>query len=217
MITLLLLLVCTTSGYALESITLTNGEWPPYFSQHCLEGGMGTKICTTAFRMAGIQVHYLYMPWKRGLQCARLNQCDGTLGWRRTPDRERDFLISDSLIDTDVVFFHKLGTKFDWKTLEDIGHYRIGGTLGYAYLKTLESAVERQGGALEAAPTDTLNLMKLAHGRIDLFPCAREVGLFLIRTRLSPCDARLIQYHPRPLVTGESTCSSPKKHPTSKP
>lgn len=199
---ILILLLCTSAACAGDAIRLTNGEWPPYFSQELKDGGMGTALCTAAFALAGIKTEYTYTPWKRGFELARQGDYDGTLGWRSTPERKKDFLISDPLIFEDVVFFHKKGCDFDWKTLDDIGNLTLGGTLGYAYIKMLAQTVRRNGGKLELAPTDTLNFMKLSEGRIDLFPCAKLVGQHLLQMTLPPKSGLAIRYHPRPIMTG---------------
>ncbi len=199
---ILILLLCASAACAGDVVRLTNGEWPPYFSQELKDGGVGTVLCTAAFALVGIETEYTYIPWKRGLQLARQGEYDGTLGWRNTPERKKNFLISDPFIFEDVVFFHRRGCDFDWKTLDDIGNLTLGGTLGYAYNKKLAQAVQRNGGKLEIAPTDTLNFMKLAEGRIDLFPCAKLVGYHLLHVTLPPRSCFAIRHHPRPITTG---------------
>jgi len=183
-----------------ETITLTNGEWPLYHSKEFKHGGFGTRVCTQAFAMAGYNVKYHYMPWKRGYEAAANGQFMGTVGWHKTPRGEKLFYFSDPIFSPKTVIFHTQGRSFDWKTPKDFGHLRIGGTLGYVYAEQLEEAVRLKGGHLDIAPTDEVNFLKLAAGRIDVFPCSKDVGYFIINTKLSANAARNIQHHPRLLL-----------------
>ncbi|QJB55565.1 transporter substrate-binding domain-containing protein [Pseudodesulfovibrio sp. zrk46] len=197
---ILISLLLAPHAAAQETVVLSNGEWPPYFSADFKHGGFGSRIVTEAFTLEGVTVRYDFLPWKRGLESARIGQYTGATGWRKSPEREKYFLYSDPLFTAQVVFFHKEGSRFDWKTLDDIGGMTIGGTLGYAYVDDLRKAVERGGGKLELAPTDEMNLQKLAAGRIDIFPCGKAVGYYLLRTKFTPGTADLVQHHPKPLL-----------------
>ncbi len=191
------------SAHAQDAVTLTNGDWPPYVSQDFKSGGVGSLICTTAFKLEGVNVEYTFLPWKRGYEMTKAGHYNGAVGWRKTPGGEKHFYYSDPIFMERLVFFHRMGSSFDWKTLDDIGHLRIGATLGYQYIELLQGAVDKMGGSIDIAPSDELNLQKLAEGRIDLFPCAEKVGYYLLRTRFIPGLADLIRHHSKPIATGE--------------
>lgn len=192
------------AGVALaeEAIVLTNGEWPPFFSEALEDQGVGSRICKEAFARARMDVKYRFVPWKRGLQAARTGEATGSVGWRKTPERTKLFYFSDPILTVSSVLFHRQGSHFDWQTLDDIGPLTVGATLGYAYTDILQPYVEKHGGKLEIAPSDEINMGKLAAGRIDVFPCAQAVGSYLIDTKLSPRSAGLITHHPKPLLLG---------------
>lgn len=214
-----LFLWCVTlsiAAYAEETITLTNGEWPPYFSEEFVYGGVGSRICKKAFALEGIDVEYEFLPWKRGLKSAELGQYAGSLGWRKTPEREKVFHFSTPLISVDSVFFHRKGSSFDWETLDDVGSMTVGATLGYTYIEMLRPYIEKYGGKLDIAPNDEMNLHKLAAGRIDLFPCAKAVGYYILRTKALPGTGDLIRHHPKPILEGEIYLVISKKQPRGK-
>lgn len=198
-----LLLTAATGVRAQEVVTLTNGEWPPYFSDDFKQGGVGTIICARAFDLAGIRVNFAYLPWKRGLEAARTGKFDGSLGWRKTDLHATGFHFSAPLFDQNLVFFHRMGKSFDWEKLDDVGHLTIGGTLGYSYVPLLQDITARNGGHLEIAPTDESNLAKLLAGRIDIFPCAEAVAYYLLRSRFTPGAADMVRHHPRRVVPGK--------------
>lgn len=203
-------------AYAGNPIVLTNGEWPPYFSKDFKFGGVGSRICQEAFALEDIDVEYEYLPWKRGLESAELGQFAGSLGWRKTPEREELFYFSDPLLTVDSVIFHRKGQHFNWETLDDIGGMTVGATLGYTYIDMLKPYIERNGGKLDIAPTDEINLHKLAAGRIDVFPCAKAVGYYILRAKTLPGTGDLIKHHPKPILEGEIYVVISKKHPRGK-
>lgn len=212
----LLLMLFAFPALAEERVTLTSGEWPPYISEDFKYGGFGTRVCTQAFAMAGFDVEYLYMPWKRGYNVAASGHATGALGWHKTPEGEKLFYYSDPIFSPRTVIFHSRGSRFDWKTPDDFGHLKVGATLGYLYIPQLQEAVERKGGKLDIAPTDEVNLLKLAAGRIDVFPCAREVGYYILNTKLQPGIAQTITHHPRLLLHDAAYVLISKKMPDGK-
>lgn len=202
-IAILMLLTFTPCIHAQETIVLSNGDWPPYFSEDFKHGGVGTLICSKAFALEGIKVDYKFLPWKRGLEMAHQGKTDGALGWRKTEERAAYFHFSDPILDQNLVFFHRLGKSFDWETLDDVGHMRIGATLGYTYVPLLEKITAKNGGQIEVAPSDETNLAKLLAGRIDIFPCAEAVAYYLLRSRFTPGAADMVRHHPRRVVPGK--------------
>lgn len=183
-----------------EVVRLTNGEWPPYLSEDLDGYGKISQRVTAAFHAAGVDVKYGFFPWRRALQLAAGKQWDGSLVWRKTPERERRFYFSDPVFYCDYVFFHRRSQHFNWKTLADLRRYRIGTTLEYDYGD--EFRREQKSGTLktDTAPTDEQNLRKLLAGRIDLFPVTREVGEYLLATHFTPEQAQQLAIHPRPLL-----------------
>lgn len=214
---ILTLLFIPNGAEAEDTVRLTTGEWPPYYSEKLQGGGMGWRICSEAFALAGIRAVPEYMPWKRALSMAETGRTVvGSNGWQRTATREKRFYFSDPLFTRDVVFFHLMGSQFDWKTLDDIGHLSIGVTLGYSHAEALAPAVRRNGGQLDYAPTDFLNFEKLLAHRIDLFPCAREVGRYILQKELKAADDTQVRYHPKPLQSGTIHLLISRKHPDGK-
>jgi len=184
-----------------DTILLSIGEWPPYFSQEFKYGGVGSRIVTQAFALEGITVKFDYMPWKRSLDSVLADSHKGSVGWRKTPEREKLFSYTDSLFNSEVVFFHRMGTRFDWQEIDDVGHLKVGVTLGYLAEKDLGPVTRRNGGKLDVAPTDVSNLLKLIDGRIDIFPCSKEVCYYLLRTQFLPGAADQIGHHPKPFYS----------------
>lgn len=210
---LLSLLIFAPPVGAGETITLANGEWPPYLSQKFKHNGVISRIVKEAFAEEGVSVDYVFMPWKRSNQTAANGDFAGSIVWRDTPAHRKNFHISDPVLHIESVFFHRLDHDFNWQTYDDIGKHTVGGTLGYAYENDLKAAAQKNGGKYDTAPTDLLNFQKLVAGRIDIFPCDKVVGYYLLRTNFIAGVADYVRYHPNPLFTDELHLLISKKTP----
>lgn len=209
---LICILSCPATASATETITLSTGDWPPYFSEEFEHNGLGALLCSEAFRLAGIHVKLSFMPWKRAYQEALNNKHDGTAAWRSSPERKELFHVSDPVFRDNNVFFYRKSLPFDWQELDDVGHLTVGVTLGYIQEKMLAPVVRQGGGTLDTAPTDTANLQKLVRGRIDVFPCSRKVGRYLLQTKFRPEGAAKVGVHPHPLMTNSLHLLIPRTH-----
>lgn len=172
---------------AAQTVVLANGEWAPYQSRTLPYDGVASRIVSAAFATQGLTVKYVFLPWKRAYYMANKGQFDGTLVWRDSPEREKQFWVSDTVFVGKTVFFHTRNEAFTWSKLQDLSGKRIGETLGYLYAP-LDKAQQQGLIHTELAPTDVINLQKLAHGRIDLFPCDLVVCNWLLEKRL-PAEA----------------------------
>ncbi len=181
-----------------QTVVLANGEWSPYLSKNLPYYGVASRIVSAAFATQGVRVKYVFLPWKRAFYMAGKGEFDGTLAWRDSPSREKLFRMSDPVFMGKTVFFHTRQHRYPWSTLDDLKGLRVGETLGYIY-NHLAAAEQRGLIHTERAPTDRLNFLKLAHGRIDLFPCDLTVGLWLLNTKVPPEEAAQITWSPQPL------------------
>ncbi len=190
------------SGHAGETIRLTNGEWPPYLSEHLEHRGVASRVVTEAFKEAGISVIYGFFIWKRSLDQSRAGRWDGSVVWRRTPEREKHFWFSDPVMSETTVFFHLNTRAFDWKSMDDLKGIPIGTTIGYDYGDKFRAA-EKDGMLLvEYTEKDELNFRKLLKRKIDLFPNDFLPGYATLCRNFSPSQIQRITHHSRPLKSG---------------
>ena len=188
-----------TQVLAGETIRLASGEWVPYQSKGLHHGGTVSRIVTEAFASQGITVEYEYYPWKRGYVRAETGEVDGTFLWFATAERRATFYISDPVIDIQYVFFHLKNYGFDWNTIDDLQDKTIGATVGYDLGEAFQEAERDNVITVERVTTDEQNFQKLLLGRIQIFPCDREVGYALLRKLFPPGLAGLFTHHTKPL------------------
>jgi polar amino acid transport system substrate-binding protein len=193
--------------YAEDTIRITNGEWPPYFSENLKHYGLDSRIVSESFAHEGIKVIYGFFPWTRSYLLSELGEWEGAIGWPYSKERENNHYYSAQPIsEGEWVFFHRKDFPFDWDNKEDLKGARIGITLGDWGLDGDDEVTKAlKAGELkyEYAPEDHLNFLKLNAGRIDIFPQDINVGYaqinaLVIDNRLSKEEASRIIHHPRP-------------------
>lgn len=198
-VVLLALSISATAQDEPDTVRITNGEWPPYLGEDEPGYGIASRIVTRAFERAGYQVEYGFFPWSRSLYLARKGHWDGTAVWLPSEERSEDFYVSEPVIVTEYVFFHRGDLAFDWEMPADLAGYRIGLTQDYDYGKVIETALDLELVQSETVSSDELNFQKLIAGRIDLFPMDRIVGQRMLRKQFSRKERQKVAWHPRPV------------------
>ncbi len=203
-----LVLIIVSQFAAAEKITLTNGEWAPYMSEKLKHYGYISRVVKEAFAEEGVEVQYVFLPWKRAYEEAKIGKYQGSIIWGINDERAADFLFSDTVAELGTGIFHKKGKAIEWNKPEDLGKYKIGGVVGYAY--GIEE-LEKQGVVkLDRIPDDKANYKKLSAGRIDIVLEDTEVGYETI-TNIGLKDE--IIAHPKPLMTRQYSVIISKKAP----
>lgn len=199
-ILVLLGVLCLSSlSVAEEKIRLTTGEFPPFTSQNLKHNGVITRIVTEAFALEGVTVEYGWYPWKRAYSQAKEGSWNGSSYYKKTPEREKDFIYSDVLTTAEYVFFHKKDFSFDWNDFQDLSGIPIGGTLGYFY-RELFSPLEKTGILdVQWTSDDKSNMGKLLKDRIRIFPSNLDATYYLLHKEFTPEEVSNITHHPKTL------------------
>ena len=196
---LALLLVCQTAVAATATVSLSTGDWPPYFDRRADDKGLLAQIIREAYGQVGIDVDYTFLPWSRALDMTRQGSYDGSAAWSCTSTRADDFHFSDPILPLYYVFFHGEDRNFHWQQLDDLEGLTVGLTQDYAYGRQLALAQARGLVRAETTASDESNLRKLLAGRIDLFPLDPLTGLAMINRLFSESEAQQLTYHPNPI------------------
>ena len=200
---LLILLIIPSLLYSQETVRITNGEWPPFFSEELKHGGVTSHIVSEAFALEGINVRYGWFPWARALANAKTGDWDASIGWGKTPESEKDFILSDPILEGKIVFFHLKDYSLDWETLDDLKGIKIGAVIGYNYSVEFIEA-ERAGEiTVERIGSEEQNFRKLLSGRIDVFVSNVDVGYAVLNKHFSDEEHDRITYHSTPYKINE--------------
>lgn len=199
---LLLLVLFVGVGAAAQTnqIGITTGEWPPYNGKNLPGEGYANAIVRAAFCEMGIEVRFEYFPWSRALKLASDGSWDASAIWAFSETRSRELYYSVPIVEGQDVFYYRVGTDFDWQTLEDLRRWKLGGTIGYSY-PALNDAAGKIVVPMERAPSDMLNFRKLLAGRIEVFVADRRVGEYLLTNAFTAAERAKIRQHPRILST----------------
>lgn len=188
-----------------ESVRITNGEWPPFTSKDLPHGGSLSRIVAEAFALEGVTVEYGYFPWKRAYELAKSGRWDGSVGWAPSAEHRRDFQMSEPVVFVGKGLYHLKDTAFDWKVIDDLHRWRVGGTAGYSYGGDWDRAAKMGQLKVDEVTTDEQSLRKLLLRRIDVIAMDVDVAEYLIQTLLSPEAAASIVRHPK-LLTQTPIC-----------
>lgn len=195
-------------------VRISNGDWAPFMGEKLPHHGFVSRIVAEAFALEGLQVDYSFYPWARAFAIAQQGDVDASIGWYRTPEREKDFWFSEPVFLESQVLFHLKERPLVWKKLDDLKGKRIGATIGYTYGAEFQAMEEAQAIRVERTPSDAQNLEKLLRGRVDAVVLSQAVGARLVKG-MGPDRASLITFHPTPVNAGTLHVIFPKKSATS--
>ncbi len=197
---LLVLMLSANMLSAETTIRITNGEWEPYMSEYSPHYGLASHVVSEAFKLEGVKVIWEFFPWKHSLIMARAGKdWDASCCWWPSQEIGQDFLISEPVCKSSVVFFHLKSYQFDWASIDDLKGLIIGGTFEYEYSDEFMAADRQKRINVDWVAVDEINYRKMLAGRISIFPNDPIVGYSQIRNTFSPEEAALFTHHPREL------------------
>lgn len=182
-----------------EEVRLTNGEWPPYLGQTLPHQGIASRIVAEAFALEGIEVHWDFYPWARSLMLAQRGQRTGSAVWLRSEERDKDFYVSDPVVDSSYYLFHRKDHPLDWHEVQDLKGLQIGGANGFDYGPTFQQAEAEGTLNVRRQSNEELGLRQLLAGRIDVFPMDKTVAFDMLHQHFSAAERAQLTFHPKPL------------------
>lgn len=196
---LLISLLFSSCLSALDKIVVASGEWSPYASQSIENLGVTNDLFTRAVESQGVKVEYQWFPWKRGFILTKGASVDVTFPWVKSKEREKDFLFSDKILDINTVFYKLKENPVKWEKNEDLQGLIVLGTNGYNYSDFINQSIESKFFFYDVGATDEVNLRKLISKRGDLFPCAKPVCDYILKTKLSEKERQKLTTIDKPL------------------
>jgi polar amino acid transport system substrate-binding protein len=214
---LLFSLILSCSACARETIRLTNGEWPPYLSEHLPHYGYASHLITEAFASVGVDVEYGFFPWRRSLQYAKDGGGSGAVWhgsvvWVYNSERAESFIFTDVVMTDAQVLFYLKSNPLPWTIIDDLRGKRIGGTL-HTYYPQLEAAEKNGTIYLERAGDYQTLFRRLLAGRIDAVPHTWNVGRYFMKNNLTNTQFERITYSPTVMQSKELHVLLSKRYP----
>lgn len=161
---------------------VTGDDYAPYTGEDLPGGGLVTDLVRRAFALQGRQYDVRFMPWKRGYDGVVAGRFLATFPYVRTPEREREVLFSDPVIEVRqfVYLSNRTAMTFPGRTggreeaagsggAEEFRGRTVCQPVGYALPPELEALVERKG-LTRQTPSDLGACVRMvATGRADAF------------------------------------------------
>lgn len=189
----------------LPILRVATGELPPYATASRPDQGLALAIVRRAFELGGYRVQYQFLPWSRALAETREGAWDATAHWGATPERRRDFLLSDNLYTEQWLMLYRRGLDFDWKTVADLQPFRVGLTREYTYTPEIWAAARSGAQRHESLPHDLAGLRMLLAKRIDAMPLDRNVACEILLGNFDAAEQSQVMLHPRLITESFST------------
>lgn len=207
-LSLLLFLPCNSS--AQENIAIAVGEWPPYISQDQQYDGVIVHLIRDIFADMGIKVTIDFLPWTRAYKAAKNGRYAATAIWMEKEERKTDFLYSDKVLEEQFVFFHNKALTFDWKTVDDLKKYKVGGIQAYSYGPAIDALIANNAIQIENVNRPQQNFRKLLKDRIDIFPIEVNVGNSILKKYFTLNHRQEITYNTKPFLNNSSFLLFPR-------
>jgi len=162
-------LLCPALGAA-PVVEMTSLEWPPYAGEHLPGQGMVSQYVTAIFARMGYELKVSFLPWRRAVRAVEEpGRYMGFFPEYSSPVREAQFYCSQPMMYVPLAivesstFAHR-----EWSSLKELSAYRIGVVSGYLNTPEFDTLVINGVLHTEEAPSDQLNLRKVAAGRLPM-------------------------------------------------
>lgn len=145
---------------------MTSLDWPPYSGESLAENGFSVEIARAAFAAMGYELVVEFKPWVRTVALAsKTKQYAGYF-----PEyyfNTNDFVFSDPIGSGPLGLVENVKWPISWSHLDDLQALKIGVVQGYVNTEKFDQMVADGLIQVEASANDTLNIHKVAKGRID--------------------------------------------------
>jgi polar amino acid transport system substrate-binding protein len=111
-ITFSLLFVATTSSASRLQI-VTGDNYAPYAAQYLPEGGLTTNVVKQVYKNLNEDVEIDLQSWSQGYSQTKTGQYAATFPYGSNPERDKEFIYSDSLFDMKLNTFSSPDSELD--------------------------------------------------------------------------------------------------------
>jgi len=168
-------------------VTLAADPFCPYnCAPDSSHPGFAVELAEAAFARSGLTLRYVTVRWKAAIERARDGRVDGVIAALRSD--APDFVFPEASIGEQAMGF-LLRADNDWRfdSFESLRGRRIGVIEGYSYGADADAVFAAADGLsldwLSSGAALAGNIVKLAHGRVDIVIDDRSVIAWALRKR----------------------------------
>jgi polar amino acid transport system substrate-binding protein len=177
-----LVLTLVSLEAAAQRLRIATEPWSPYaFIENDQAKGIDYDVTVRVFERLGIEVQWVFMPWRRCLAMLDQGRIDGVLDIIHTEERAQWLQFSSEPLSTiEFVLFQDNDHPHPVDSLADLAGLTVGTSPAYTYGDDFTHSTHfRQ----ETAPSHEANFSKMLRGRIDLVLTDRRVGAQVVRAK----------------------------------
>lgn len=199
----LAVVVAATPALAQNPLFITNTDFAPY--SMISEGhpsGIDVEVLTQAATRAGIAIDIEFKPWDQLLEMVKNGECAGAFSLFHTPERENFAMFMDAVPVhlSDYVLFTKVGTKFSFRTYDDLAGKIIGRVDGTDLGAEFAEALAAGKINIKEYPDLAASIRGLLMGEIDAY--AGNIDVTYYRLKDMGMTSSIV-YLPKKIVEGK--------------
>lgn len=155
---------------------VTGNDYAPFSGEDLPQGGMMTEMVARAFKAVGLSYDMRFVPWKRGYDGVLAGKYVGTFPYIRTPERERDVLFSDPVMEVRQLVYISAKSSMEFRSPADFEGRVVCAPVGYALLPELQAMASAGQLSRESAADLPSCVRMVATGRVDAFVIDEHTG-----------------------------------------
>ncbi|WP_269531873.1 ABC transporter substrate-binding protein [Chitinimonas sp. BJYL2] len=165
---------------------VTGTGYAPYADSSLPDGGLATEVVKQALLLSDVSITLEWQPWARNLATTAAGRHWGTFPYRRTPERERDFLFSDPIFESQERIFGHAALQLDGSRLSTLTGRRICLPLGWSAPEPIAKLVEAGQITVEKPVDIQACLRMIVAKRVDFFVTDLTQGKANLRQEMVP-------------------------------
>ncbi len=179
-----LLLMLSVFSWSDKTIYLTSLDWPPYSGKTLKDQGASIAVAKAAFKAMGYDLQVDFYPWSRAVNLAESedNKYAGYFPEYYSADIAKNFIFSEPMGNGPLGFVENVSKPVTWNHLKDLSSYSIGVVQDYVNTQEFDEKVASGEIKAQTVISDKNNMLKVAHGRIDLAVVDKNVMAYLFAT-----------------------------------
>ncbi|MDG0816255.1 type 2 periplasmic-binding domain-containing protein [Bdellovibrio svalbardensis] len=178
-----ILISSTLSSASSKKITLITMDIPPFMSPHLPDQGAAIYGLRQTFKKAGYDLEVRFEPVPRirnvGLSDKKIN---GFFPSFTDENFNHKLILSKLFYKTPWVIVERKDKPIIWKEPRDLLKYKGGNVAGYVLRSQVAAIYKNNMQHLESAASDSINILKLIHKRVDFIFIDLNVFNFITTT-----------------------------------
>ena len=197
----LTLTILAAPALAQNPVFVTDIDFAPYSMLTAGQpAGIDVDILTEAAKRADLEIDIQFKPGDQLIEMVKKGECAGAFSLFRSPVREKFAMYMEAVPVhfSDYVLFTKVGSKFSFRTYEDLADKIIGRAAGADLGKEFNTALDAGKIQIKDYPDLTSALRGLLMGEIDAY--AGNIDVTYYRLKAMGMTSSIV-YLPKKILT----------------